>query len=77
MCGCGGIGRRAWVRSMYPQGCEGSSPFIRTTTGLLEGVLKPTRPIHSERNGLPFGPLRSLGGSRFRQIRQQCGLPRG
>src|ERR1035438_4370368 len=26
----GGIGRRAWFRSMYPQGCGGSSPLIRT-----------------------------------------------
>jgi hypothetical protein len=26
----GGIGRRAWFRSMYPQGCGGSSPFDGT-----------------------------------------------
>ncbi len=26
----GGIGRRAWFRSMYSQGCEGSSPFFGT-----------------------------------------------
>src|SRR5215510_2436955 len=26
----GGIGRRAWFRSMYPQGCGGSSPFFGT-----------------------------------------------
>src|SRR5437016_6154071 len=30
MCGYGGIGRRAWFRSMYSQGCGGSSPLIRT-----------------------------------------------
>src|SRR5438132_12956471 len=28
----GGIGRRAWFRSMYPQGCGGSSPFFGTIT---------------------------------------------
>src|SRR5258708_2632542 len=27
----GGIGRRAWFRSMYPQGCGGSSPFFGTS----------------------------------------------
>src|SRR5258708_21162632 len=30
-CPSGGIGRRAWFRSMYPQGCGGSSPFFGTT----------------------------------------------
>ena len=30
----GGIGRRAWFRSMYPQGCGGSSPFFGTKTFL-------------------------------------------
>src|SRR5215468_989661 len=29
-CRSGGIGRRAWFRSMYPQGCGGSSPFFGT-----------------------------------------------
>src|SRR5580700_6974999 len=33
----GGIGRRAWFRSMYSQGCEGSSPFFGTK------LLKATR----------------------------------
>jgi hypothetical protein len=28
----GGIGRRAWFRSMYPQGCGGSSPFDGTSS---------------------------------------------
>ncbi len=28
----GGIGRRAWFRSMYPQGCGGSSPFFGTNS---------------------------------------------
>src|SRR5271166_3968270 len=27
----GGIGRRAWFRSVYPQGCGGSSPFFGTS----------------------------------------------
>ena len=36
-CRSGGIGRRAWFRSTYSQGCGGSSPFfgtniIKTTT---------------------------------------------
>ncbi len=30
MCRSGGIGRRAWFRSMYSQGCGGSSPFFGT-----------------------------------------------
>ena len=30
-CRSGGIGRRAWFRSMYPQGCGGSSPFFGTS----------------------------------------------
>src|SRR5579872_4029177 len=30
LCRSGGIGRRAWFRSMYPQGCGGSSPFFGT-----------------------------------------------
>jgi hypothetical protein len=29
-CHRGGIGRRAWFRSMYSQGCGGSSPFDGT-----------------------------------------------
>src|ERR1051326_2332358 len=29
-CRSGGIGRRAWFRSMYPQGGGGSSPFFGT-----------------------------------------------
>src|SRR5438105_14165221 len=28
----GGIGKRAWFRSMYPQGCRGSSPFFGTSS---------------------------------------------
>jgi hypothetical protein len=31
----GGIGRRAWFRSMYPQGCGGSSPFFGTITFVI------------------------------------------
>src|SRR5215468_12551427 len=31
----GGIGRRAWFRSMYPQGCGGSSPFFGTKVPAL------------------------------------------
>jgi hypothetical protein len=33
-CRSGGIGRRAWFRSMYPQGCGGSSPFFGTNSFL-------------------------------------------
>src|SRR6476469_822281 len=41
-CRSGGIGRRAWFRSMYPQGCGGSSPFfgtneIQTLCGVAQG----------------------------------------
>ena len=31
-CGCGGIGRRAWFRSMWAQVHGGSSPFIRSNS---------------------------------------------
>src|SRR5579864_9186714 len=31
-CRSGGIGRRAWFRSMYSQGCGGSSPFFGTSS---------------------------------------------
>src|SRR6478752_2100331 len=34
-CRSGGIGRRAWFRSMYSQGCGGSSPFFGTNLFLL------------------------------------------
>src|SRR6266536_2833650 len=34
-CRSGGIGRRAWFRSMYPQGCGGSSPFCGTITFVI------------------------------------------
>ncbi len=37
-CRSGGIGRRAWFRSMYPQGCGGSSPFFGTRL-LIDPVL--------------------------------------
>src|SRR5215471_3031343 len=30
-CGSGGTGRRASLRSLWPQGREGSNPFFRTT----------------------------------------------
>ena len=36
-CRSGGIGRRAWFRSMYSQGCGGSSPPFGTKF-LLQGV---------------------------------------
>src|SRR6478672_3920346 len=39
-CRSGGIGRRAWFRSMYPQGCGGSSPFFGTMLSL--GFPRPT-----------------------------------
>jgi hypothetical protein len=44
-CRSGGIGRRAWFRSMYSQGCGGSSPPFGTKifnpgrrTGTLEAL---------------------------------------
>src|SRR5579864_6252060 len=36
-CRSGGIGRRAWFRSMYPQGCGGSSPFFGTIESVNAG----------------------------------------
>src|ERR1700720_1460241 len=40
-CRSGGIGRRAWFRSMYPQGCGGSSPFFGTICSkVFPGQLK-------------------------------------
>ena len=38
----GGIGRRAWFRSMYPQGCGGSSPFFGTNVLLFSCTYKPS-----------------------------------
>src|SRR5664279_1538880 len=34
-CRSGGIGRRAWFRSTYSQGCGGSSPFFGTKRSLI------------------------------------------
>src|SRR5450755_2668857 len=49
-CNChrGGIGRRAWFRSMYPQGCGGSSPF--------DGTIKHQRlfPARGSADGIFF-----------------------
>src|ERR1035437_359475 len=77
MCGCGGIGRRAWFRSMYPQGCEGSSPFIRTTTGLLEGVLKPTRPIHQNGTACPLVLFAALAARAFARFASSAAFRAG
>ena len=53
-CHRGGIGRRAWFRSMYRQRCGGSSPFDGTKSlffppllGLIHFSLRPTRGLHS------------------------------
>src|SRR5438270_2851141 len=43
-CRSGGIGRRAWFRSMYPQGCGGSSPFFGTIL-LVLNHLPPWCPV--------------------------------
>src|SRR5947209_17334359 len=45
----GGIGRRAWFRSMYPQGCGGSSPFFGTSL-IIEEDRKSTRLNSSDAN---------------------------
>src|SRR5262249_18343065 len=39
-CRSGGIGRRAWFRSMYPQGCGGSSPFFGTSCSPIPSVAR-------------------------------------
>src|SRR5207253_5499003 len=43
----GGIGRRAWFRSMYPQGCGGSSPFFGTSK--FDLFLQLGGPVHYQR----------------------------
>src|SRR5438477_7119763 len=50
-----GIGRRAWFRSMYSQGCGGSSPFFGTIPRFF-GLFR-----HLDYGGSDFplpGPLR-------------------
>jgi hypothetical protein len=42
-CRSGGIGRRAWFRSTYSQGCGGSSPFFGTNPSQIND-LSPWRP---------------------------------
>ena len=37
-CECGGTGRRAWLRAMWPYGCGGSSPPIRTTLCVAQEI---------------------------------------
>ena len=70
-CRSGGIGRRAWFRSMYPQGCGGSSPFFGTSS--LEvlrcaqdfacGLAQRSRPQDGSSSSPFFGtkPLGVLG----------------
>src|SRR5437016_14679689 len=48
----GGIGRRAWFRSMYPQGCGGSSPFFGTSSFLLNNLAAWCPPWCPEISGL-------------------------
>src|SRR3990167_9552421 len=40
-CGRGGIGRRAALRGLYPQGCGGSSPLVRTKGHLAQLARAP------------------------------------
>src|SRR6267154_2353328 len=49
-CRSGGIGRRAWFRSMYPQGCGGSSPFFGTKV-LLSGSCQSVIPTLIPQSG--------------------------
>ena len=58
-CHRGGIGRRAWFRSMYSQGCGGSSPFDGTNDLWQYEVLLFAQDFAS---GLPLRS-RPLGGS--------------
>src|SRR3954470_22168384 len=39
-CRGGGIGRRAWLRAMCPQGHKGSSPFLVTNYGRLAQLVE-------------------------------------
>jgi hypothetical protein len=43
-CHRGGIGRRAWFRSMYRQRCGGSSPFDGTKAVVRESWLAVSNP---------------------------------
>src|ERR1700690_1287912 len=54
LCRSGGIGRRAWFRSTYSQGCGGSSPFFGTN--LLESAAYNLT--------FPFAFLPSFNGTR-------------
>jgi hypothetical protein len=44
-CRSGGIGRRAWFRSMYSQGCGGSSPPFGTKVHFLECLPRFESPV--------------------------------
>ena len=59
-CGCGGIGRRAWFRSMFSQGSGGSSPLIRT---IMAGIaIGQSKVLHLGSVG-PEGPAdRAMDG---------------
>ena len=43
-CRSGGIGRRAWFRSTYSQGCGGSSPFFGTNL-ISSSYVRGRRPL--------------------------------
>ncbi len=43
LCRSGGIGRRAWFRSTYSQGCGGSSPFFGTKSSCNKLLFKVLR----------------------------------
>jgi hypothetical protein len=44
-CRSGGIGRRAWFRSMYSQGCGGSSPFFGTNPFFVRSSDDELKPV--------------------------------
>ena len=62
-CRSGGIGRRAWFRSTYSQGCGGSSPFFGTRAFIINDLL-PRRPPRCPQES-KFGVRRGVHLRRF------------
>src|SRR6185437_7616410 len=69
----GGIGRRAWFRSMYPQGCGGSSPFFgtnhlvatRQTALTVSNLITFSCPAGSGLGAWAASPSSRISGCRF------------
>ena len=82
-CRSGGIGRRAWFRSMYSQGCGGSSPFFGTNPFLysfsrrceaLPAALKRQESLHDKETSGQGSSARTQKRSRW-PLAARSGLP--